>query len=346
MNSLLYTARLASACALGTPRLLPRTIHPVGASLKVTGRCNSRCVTCTFWRSAHKDGITTERAKRLLAEVRDLGIRQLCLTGGEPLLRDDLFDILGVCDATWFDSLQLATNGLLLARFADQINKSPITDVVVSLDAIGGSNDEIRGVPGAYEQIIGALPSIHKSISVRSLLTGKLIPHLAELIRYCKEHGYRYGVGLLETEAYCFSSPESRESVEALWPSEDDIRKGLDLLSDSGIMVRTVLANSREYLASHKFLFKHCILGYTSVYIQSTGDVRAGCNVYRPVGSILEKDLKSIVDSPAYHESAKKMYELDCPLCTCGYGTSAMYNSPGREFIPFLWRRIARLLPN
>ena len=76
------------------PSFLPKEIHPLSLHLKLTENCQARCVSCDYWKTRWKDEITTERAVRLIDEVVDLGIGTLRLTGGEPLIRKDLFEVL------------------------------------------------------------------------------------------------------------------------------------------------------------------------------------------------------------------------------------------------------------
>jgi len=311
------------------PGLLPKTIRLKGLALKVTERCNSRCATCDLWKEDDEDPVTTERSQRLLVEARDLGISSLELTGGEPLLREDLFEILDVCKGDWFSSVALATNGLLLEQFADRINDSIINRVAISLNGVGETHDQTRGIKGGYQAVIDALPSIKKPVTLRGLFTKEIVPEMEEMIAFCKENGYDYAIGLPEASSYWCSSERVREYVEAHWPSEDEISKGLEILSRHGIVDAIHLANMREYLTNRRFNFNHCMQGYLNAYI-SRGDVYTGCYVFKPVGSILESDLQTILDSQAWLDSAKKMYKLNCPLCTCGFAGSARYKSPWR----------------
>lgn len=104
----------------------------------------------------------------------------------------------------------------------------------------------------------------------------------------------------------------------------------LQLLSSYGILSGYVLDNTRPFLKDRRFDLNHCVLGYCGIFVDSEGDVRTGCSVYEPVGGILKSDLASVVRSAPYRDSANRMYRLECPLCTCGYSTSAAYKKPWR----------------
>lgn len=336
MISLAYNARVAAASSLNLPGILPITMRPRLLNLKLTENCNSRCITCDDWRTHREQRITTQRAKDLLEELKALGVKNLRLTGGEPLLRQDLFEILDACGEDWFDGVTLATNGLLLSRYADRVNASIITRVSVSLDAIGARNDRIRGIKGHYNAVVTTLPSINKDIKIASTFTKELLPDLEELILFCKEHGYGYDVNLLDAQPFLRSSKEVIEAVDALRPSEDEIEHGIQLLSHYSILPNYVLANAKQFMVNRSFEYNHCMLGYMAVNIDSRGDVTTGCIVYKPVGNIRENKLEAIIDSTLYRDSARRMYRLDCPLCGCGYSFSATCKKP--------WRAVAYAL--
>src|SRR5262249_44109272 len=142
------------------------------------------------------------------------------------------------------------------------------------------------------------------------------------------DRGYTFDVNLPDNQMYFFSRRETLQAVDALWPSEQDVELGLEILSRHHILPDYVIQNAREFLTKRTFKFNHCIQGYIEINIDSNGGVRTGCNVFEPVGNLLEKDLKVIINSDAYRESVKKMYRLQCDLCTCGYAISATYKQP------------------
>jgi len=326
--NLIYKARLAVACSLDSPAILPANIRPGFLNLNLTENCQSKCVTCDYWKTKWENHITTDRAIELLQEAKKLGIQSLRLTGGEPLLRKDLFEILGSLQQGDFKRIILATNGLLITKYHNQINSSVISEVTVSLDGIGKNYDEIRGVKGGYNKITRALPLLKKRISIMSTFTNKLVTDLEQMISFCQRNNYVYGINIPDTALYFFDSPEVKKNVEALFPSDDEIDKGMAILREKGIMQDYLIANACKFMRERKFEFNHCILGYIEIIIDSKGDVRTGCNVFKPVGNILEHQLRDVLDHHDYRNSTRKMFNLDCGLCSCSYGTSAMYNKP------------------
>jgi len=95
--------------------------------ISVTDRCNFRCPYCMpaeIYGEAYEflpraDILTFEELTRLVRIFAELGIEKLRVTGGEPLLRNDLPQLLGMLtDIAGIDDLTLTTNGYLLSQFA------------------------------------------------------------------------------------------------------------------------------------------------------------------------------------------------------------------------------------
>src|SRR5271165_4636349 len=101
-------------------RLLPSKMRPLSAHIKLTENCQARCISCDYWKTRWQDSIDTDRAIRLVNEISGAGIRSLRLTGGEPLLRKDMFQVLKQAKTSSLKSIIIQTNGL--QRLAD--NKS------------------------------------------------------------------------------------------------------------------------------------------------------------------------------------------------------------------------------
>ncbi len=108
--------------------------------ISVTDRCNLRCTYCmpergmTFLpRSAL---LTFDEIVRVAAVAQGIGVTSLRLTGGEPLVRVDLADLVARLSALGLDDLSLTTNGMLLAPQADQLSAAGLRRVNISCDSL------------------------------------------------------------------------------------------------------------------------------------------------------------------------------------------------------------------
>ena len=91
---------------------------------------------------------------------------------------------------------------------------------------------------------------------------------------------------------------------------------------------------AQEYLKGKEPFFR-CILGYVRIYIDSYKNVYSGCWALPPIGNLDQEELKTLLKSRKYRERLKKMYQLECPYCTCGYLINCLVNHPfsGLQFI-------------
>lgn len=112
--------------------------------ISVTDRCNFRCVYCMpkeifgsdYKFLHHSQVLTFEEITRLAGLFVGLGVKKIRLTGGEPLVRKDFPDLVALLAQIPDLDLTMTTNGSLLPRFADQLKKSGLNRVTVSLDSL------------------------------------------------------------------------------------------------------------------------------------------------------------------------------------------------------------------
>ncbi len=111
--------------------------------LSVTDRCDFRCVYCMSEHMAFlpkRDLLTLEELGRLSEVFMDRGVRKIRLTGGEPLVRRGIMELIATLgkqvEAGRLDELTLTTNGSQLYRFADQLFEAGVRRLNVSLDTL------------------------------------------------------------------------------------------------------------------------------------------------------------------------------------------------------------------
>lgn len=125
------------------------------AKIKITSRCNLRCVMCKYWRTTQEDTLSSDRWREVFAELADLGCRKVHFSGGEAFLRPDFLDL--VEDATRRGlRVNMTTNGTLVDRDrARRIVDVGVNSVSISLDGPKTSvHDRIRGREGAFRKSV------------------------------------------------------------------------------------------------------------------------------------------------------------------------------------------------
>src|SRR5277367_5015862 len=114
-------------------------------------QCNCRCVMCDIWRIREPKEITPADLERQLASFRELGVRWVVFTGGEPQMNGQLTSLAQMLRSAGI-RVTMLTAGLLLKAHAESIAAN-IDDVIVSLDGPPVLHNRIRRVPEAFEQI-------------------------------------------------------------------------------------------------------------------------------------------------------------------------------------------------
>jgi radical SAM protein with 4Fe4S-binding SPASM domain len=121
-----------------------------------TRRCNLHCMHCYSQseNKAYQNELTTVEAKNFIADIAEFGVPVLLFSGGEPMLRGDLFELAKIASDAGIRPV-MSTNGTLITKDAAQkIKNAGFHYVGVSLDGIGETNDKFRGAPDAFDRAV------------------------------------------------------------------------------------------------------------------------------------------------------------------------------------------------
>lgn len=155
-----------------------------------TRRCNLHCVHCyaNSDDSAYVGELSTREARAFIRDLSDFGIPVLLFSGGEPLLRGDIFELAIYARELGIRPV-LSTNGTLITeKTAQEIKEVGFSEVGISLDGIGANNDRFRGSKGAYEAALQGIRScvvLGQRVSLRFTITRsnyRDIPAIFDLI--------------------------------------------------------------------------------------------------------------------------------------------------------------------
>ena len=206
-----------------------------------TRQCNLRCIHCyasaDSWRSPQE--MSTEEGKAFISDLADFGVPVLLFSGGEPLLRGDMFELAAFAREQGVRPV-LSTNGTLISEaVAEEIRRVGFGEVGISLDGIGERNDHFRGQNGAYEAALRGIRNCINAgqrVSLRLTITRgnyEEIPAILELVeregihRVCFYHlAYAGRAGDLREED--LSPQETRSVVDRICQHTLDFyRRGL-----------------------------------------------------------------------------------------------------------------------
>lgn len=169
--------------------------------ISITDRCNYKCVYCrTGNEGAVYEELPIEDYLRIARVFVSLGIEKIRLTGGEPLLRRGLPDLLRelsrlkTLDGSSLD-LALTTNGHLLEGLAETLRDAGLSRITVSMDAVDAEKfAHITRVPGSYERVLAGIRAAKRAglapVKVNCvLLRGFNEDQIVPFARFSREEG-------------------------------------------------------------------------------------------------------------------------------------------------------------
>ncbi|MFJ3790915.1 GTP 3',8-cyclase MoaA [Kitasatospora sp. NPDC090091] len=173
----------------------------VDLRVSLTDRCNLRCTYCMpeeglQW-LAKPELLTDEEIVRLVEiAVRDLGVREVRFTGGEPLLRPGLVGIVAACaDLEPRPELSLTTNAVGLARTAEALRAAGLDRVNVSLDTLDPETFRTLTRRRRHQDVLDGLAAAEAAgllpVKLNAVLMRGINDHEApDLLAWCLERGY------------------------------------------------------------------------------------------------------------------------------------------------------------
>ena len=157
-------------------------------------RCNLHCVHCysDSANRAYAGELDTEEGKALLDDLAGFGIPALLLSGGEPLLRPDIFELIEHARVGGI-RVTLSTNGTLITpEVARRIHDLGVSYVGISLDGIGKTNDMFRGHKGAFDKAMRGFRScgaVGQRVGLRMTLTRRNCQDLDSIFDFIEAEG-------------------------------------------------------------------------------------------------------------------------------------------------------------
>lgn len=167
--------------------------------ISVTDRCNLRCAYCMpeedyVWLE-RKELLTFEEIAELTRVFVSLGVNKLRLTGGEPLLRRDLSELVHMLAAIeGVRDLALTTNGVLLDRYANLLREAGLQRVTISLDTLRPERFKALTRRDSHANVIegirGARDAVFDSVKINAVVVrGFNEDELADMIEFGKRAG-------------------------------------------------------------------------------------------------------------------------------------------------------------
>ena len=158
---------------------------------EISLQCNFHCRHCGSYCERHKypDDLNTEEIKKVFKEIaEDFNAKKITIavTGGEPLLRKDLFEVMTYARNLGFHWGMVTNGWFVTPEIVKKMKQSGMETVVVSIDGLGLTHDKFRDMPGAYDQAIRAVKLLSKGkflkdLQITTSVHKKCLPELEKM---------------------------------------------------------------------------------------------------------------------------------------------------------------------
>jgi MoaA/NifB/PqqE/SkfB family radical SAM enzyme len=301
--------RLASLC------------RPTSIAILMTERCNARCVHCDIWKNKGSEpGPDPSAWKRLFTDLRRwLGPVQVCITGGEALLRGYTIEVVEHAA-----SLGLFVEVLTHGYWFDQsrIEKLALANpwrITVSLDAVSETHSLIRGRPDFFQTTMKSIDTLRRlrmermlnyEIRLKTVLMEQNYREASEVARFATQDGMHVFFQPIEQN---YNAPEDPAwfTHSANWPRDPEAavrmvedlirlkRQGLHI-SNSFAQIEAMISYFRDPVSLRVAVQSHIAhegrlrcSAINNLQIQANGDVKT-CIIQPPVGNICREPIRRI----------------------------------------------------
>lgn len=220
----------------------------ISLRISITNRCNVNCFYC------HHDGIIPEEYEmspeeifRIAKVARGIGIQKIRLSGGEPLIREDIVEIVTKISSLGFKDVSITTNGTFLDIYADNLVEAGLNRVNVSFDTLNPETYRFITKRNCIEQAKNGIKSAIESgmypVKVNMVVMKGLNHHeIWDMFKFCQENGAILQlIELLKTE----NCPDN-SFIDDYHYEMDELENELNRISDK-VKTRRFMQDRKKY---------------------------------------------------------------------------------------------------
>lgn len=315
----------------------------------LTNRCNYRCKSCDVWRDQKKiDELPTDKVKAGLDVLRRMGVMEIVLSGGNPLLRGDIGEIIDY--ASHYFVTTIYDNGSQAVKNIDTLRN--IDFVAISLDTLNEKKyDYLKGVKGAWKSAMSAVQTLHDqgiTVGVSPTISQLNMYEILDFTEYFTSRGIPVLYCLYQHDTLAqplFHIGEKDEELEivdrrAFGEICDELIQKKN--KNQGILITKKMLRALKGLYSNGNRTWECQALQSFFMIDPLGRV-AGCHLQEPVSTIF--NLPKIWNSTKF-DNLRREYRK-CSKCSymCYMFYSLHANVQGNiEIIRDQWKNAKNIL--
>ena len=341
-NELLRKIPLTGSAALYGPSPL--------IDLKITLRCNLKCLQCPVWQVQTADELSTSSWEKIFLEIKEyVGPYFLRFYGGEPFCRRDLFELINFCSSHGIHSL-ITTNGTFIDKeVAHQLIREKVLLINISIDgARPETHDRLRGVRGTFDKAMRAIENLQGKIplQINTTIMEDNLDEIIELSLLARRHKVEISFqGLANFAMSGADSYRLETGKNNLFPEREDkalfvIDELIQRKKDNKFIVNTVEQLNllkRYYKCSIKEKRDNCgAIRNNHLMIKEKGDVFI-CSLSKPIGNLTYRSLRDI-----WHSKEKVQVLDEMKMCTID--SCLVMRGYAKEDPRGIWRKVKRYI--
>jgi radical SAM protein with 4Fe4S-binding SPASM domain len=315
-----------------------REEKPVLISWNVTFRCPLKCPHCYIDAGERdtRDELTTAEARAVIDQIADMKVPVLILSGGEPLMRSDIFELAAYATEQGI-RVSLGTSGILIDdAVAAGMKHAGIRKAAISLDSADPAvHDAFRGIPGAWDRTVAGIRAcLAQGIEVQVNITvmKENYREIDRIVSFCET------IGVHDFQLF-FLVPTGRGAeVEDITPPmyETIIRQVMGKVASGKVTIRPTCAPQytriRAQLGMENGNLPGCLAGKAYCRIYPNGDVTPCPYLPLAIGNVKDTPLQEIWQSSPVLQALRDpdLLEGKCGACeyrrVCGGCRARAYN--------------------
>lgn len=313
--------------------------------------CNCRCVMCDIWKgNKNLKQLTEDDIRSLLTSLKDLGTKQVVMSGGEALLNPDFFSLCKILKKQDLH-ISLLSTGLTLKKNAEEI-LNLVDEVIISLDGDEATHNAIRNIDGAFAKLKEGVQYIKSrksdfKIAARTVIHRLNFRKWPAIIESAKQIGVDH-ISFLpaDVSSHAFNR-------EVLWTEERqmDVAVHVEELAEFKRVLDHVMTIYKQDIDSHyisespeklnkiffyycavhqlrDFPYKKCNAPWVSAVIEPDGNVKP-CFFHPSIGNIRSAPLNEILNGQkglGFRKNLNMDEDDTCKRCVCYLNLPARMN--------------------
>ncbi len=311
-------------------------------SWNVTKKCNLYCKHCYRESSPDEeidDELTTEEGKKFLQDMKKANLGTIVFSGGEPLLRPDIFELIEYASSLKMMTLMGSNGTLISPKVAEKLKSSGLNAIAISIDSLNEEvHDDFRGQKGSLKKAMEGVKNCIDAglrVQINTTISKYNLDDIDEVMEYADK------VGALSSHMLFLVDVGRGKSIDATQLNKKEYKDTINKIIEKDLDIRIKPTCAPQYKVEAMFRElsvvggRGCIAGISYCSILPNGDVHICPYTPVKVDSIRERDFDDIWEN---NETFLKLrdfsqYKGRCGSCEhiniCGGCRARAYSATG-----------------